>query len=358
MPASKRPTGGRRTPTGGICAVSCTARGGSPASRHGGSGLPPPPRRREVDLVHCADLPAAPVAALAARLARIPALCHVRNRYTEPARADRRWYWAVHKFAFVSQATWGYFGYRVPPRRGVVVYDGVAVPERVDRRAARARLCETFDVPPDAPIVGMVARMEPQKDYRTLVAAAARLRRSHPLARYVIVGGISALPEYRRHLAVVRGWLDEHGMTDRFVFTDYQADVPQLMAAMDVFVLSTHNEGLPLVVLEAMAMGLPVVATSVDGMPEVIRHGMTGLLAPHEDAERLAQEIGAVLGDAGLAHRLGSGARDEVARRFTVDRFGADMRGVYVDMLGSRRMRRWRTLQTSAVERPTGGLVA
>lgn len=315
-------------------------------------------RRRQVDLVHCADLPAAPVAALAARLARVPVLCHVRNRYSPIRRAERQWFWAVNRFAFVSNATWAQFGHRISARRGVVVYDGIAIPPSVDRHAARARLCEEFDIPADAPIVGMVARMEPQKDYQTLAAAAAHLRAAHPRVRYVIVGGISALEEYRRHFAVVQRWLDAHGVRDRFVFTDYQPDVARLMAAMDVFVLSTHNEGLPLVVLEAMARGLPVVATAVDGMSEVVTHGVTGLLAPHEDAERLARELGAVLADGALARRLGNRAREEVARRFTVEAFGAQMRGLYMDMLRSRRAWRHQALDGTAADAAVRGTVA
>ena len=293
-------------------------------------------RSRGVDLVHCADLRAAPVGALAGRLARRPVLCHVRNRYTAVRRPDRQWYWAVNRFAFVSQATWSDFGYRVPARRGIVVYDGISLPPVRDRARARALVRAEFGIPPEAPIIGMVARMEPQKDYETLAGAAARLRSLHPEARFLIVGGISGLEEYRRHFALVQEWLRTYGVRDRFIFTDYRADVEHLMLGMDVFVLSTHNEGLPLVILEAMAAGLPVVASDVDGVPEVIRHGATGLLAPPEDPDGLAAELGKLLGDASLRTALGEGARDAVARRFTVEGFSAAMRAVYMQMLRRR----------------------
>lgn len=311
-------------------------------------------RSRGVDLVHCADLRAAPVGALAGRLARLPVLCHVRNRYTEIRRADRQWFWAVKRFAFVSKATWSDFGYRVPARRGIVVYDGIALPPLMDRARARAVVRSEFGIPPEAPIIGMVARMEPQKDYQTLAGAAARLRSLHPEARFLIVGGVSALEEYRRHFAVVQEWLDGYGVRDRFIFTDYRSDVGHLMLAMDVFVLSTHNEGLPLVILEAMAAGLPVVASEVDGVPEVIRHGATGLLAPPKDPDGLAAEIGKLLGDASLRRALGERARDAVARRFTVEGFGAAMRAVYMHMLRGRGTRGHAPLNPAPDEPATG----
>lgn len=311
-------------------------------------------RGRGVDLVHCADLRAAPVGALAGRLARRPVLCHVRNRYATVSPADRQWFWAVNRFAFVSQATWSDFGYRVPARRGIVVYDGIALPPLGDRASARAAVRSEFGVPPEAPLIGMVARMEPQKDYETLAGAAARLRAAHPEARFMIVGGISGLEEYRRHFAVVQDWLDAHGVRDRFIFTGYRADVEHLMLAMDVFVLSTHNEGLPLVILEAMAAGLPVVASDVDGVPEAIEHGATGLLAPPRRPERLAAEIHKLLEDPSLRRAIGERARDAVASRFTVEGFGAAMRAVYTHMLHGRGSRA--PLNPSADEPATGSL--
>ena len=290
--------------------------------------------RRQVQLVHCADVGAAPLGGLAGRIAGVPALCHVRNRYPEiQPRADRRWLWTVSRFAFVSQATWRRFGYRVSARRGVVVYDGIALPDSLGSTAGRADVRRQLGIPVQAPVVGMVARVEPQKDYETLAAAAARLRRVYPDVRVVVVGGISAPEESRRHFAIVQGWLDAYGMRDCFLFTDYREDITRLMQAMDVFVLSTHHEGLPLVILEAMAAGIPVVATAVDGVPEVIRHGETGLLTGHRDAEGLAKAIGSVLRDAEFARRLGSNACADVASRFSVEAFGAAMRRVYGSML-------------------------
>ncbi len=118
--------------------------------------------------------------------------------------------------------------------------------------------------------------------------------------------------------------------------------------------LSTHNEGLPLVILEAMAAGLPVVASEVDGVPEVIRHGATGLLAPPKDPDGLAAEIGKLLGDASLRRALGERARDAVARRFTVEGFGAAMRAVYMHMLRGRETRGHAPLNPAPDEPATG----
>ena len=102
-----------------------------------------------------------------------------------------------------------------------------------------------------------------------------------------------------------------------------------------MFVLSTHREGLPLAVLEAMACGKPVVATSVDGIPEIVENGRTGLLFPHQDDRQLAVRILALLGDPRMAAELGDSARRFVEAQFTTKQFASSMNKVYSQLLGA-----------------------
>jgi len=129
--------------------------------------------------------------------------------------------------------------------------------------------------------------------------------------------------------------LDERGVTSSFIFTGFREDVARLVAAFDVFVLSTHGEGLPLVILEAMARGVPVAATEVGGIPEVVRHGETGLLHAHGDDAALASHLSSLLSDEAGAAALGEAGRRHVEREFGRERFAREMAGLYRELIGA-----------------------
>lgn len=288
-------------------------------------------REQRIDLMHCADLGAAHYTALAGRLAGVPVVCHVRSRHDAISRRDRIFLLPVNHWVFVSQDSWRRFSHRVPPKRGDVVYDGIDAPSMHGGEAATVR--RELGIDDAASVIGMVARVSPQKDYLTLVRAARRIADTHPDARFLVVGDYEEHPQYRAHYAQVRAWLEEQRLSDRFLFTGFRRDVARLVAAMDVFVLCTHLEGLPLVLLEGMAQGKPVVATELDGIPEVVKDGETGLLHPHEDDAALARQISRLLDDPALARQLGAAGRRTVDTFWTNERFGRDMAQVYARLL-------------------------
>lgn len=291
-------------------------------------------KRQNADLVHCGDLLAAYYAALGGWFAGVPVVCHIRGRFETMSRRDRSFLWPVRKFVFVSRNTWDRFGHHVPSSRGVVVYDGIEPASTGDAAANRARLCRELQIREDAAIVGMFARVAPPKDYTTLAKAAVVVLKAIPHARFLIVGDYASNDVHRAYYADVKRVLDECGVSAAFVFTGYRHDVPELMSAIDVFVLSTHWEGLPLVILEAMAAGKSVVATNVDGVPEAVRDGETGLLFPREDHAALAGHVVRLLEDPSLAARMGDAGRTRVQTAFSVRQFGQSMNAVYDSVLG------------------------
>lgn len=294
-------------------------------------------RRRKVDLVHCSDLLGSFYGATAARLARLPVLCHIRVREDALSRRDQSFLRLVNHFAFVSRDTWKRFAYPVPAHRGTIIYDGIDLGAASDHGEARRRVCEEFGIPQTAKIVGMVARVAPQKDYPTLIKAARRVvATSDEDVRFLVVGDNSTTAQYREHYTRVKEMLADHELGSRFVFTGFREDARRFLGAMDVFVLSTHAEGLPLVILEAMAEARPVVATNVDGIPEIVLHEQTGLLHEHEDDAGLANHIIALLRDEDRARRLGAAARTHVERDFSREQFAASMSNLYGEMLSRR----------------------
>lgn len=292
--------------------------------------------RLGVNLLHCADVDGGIEAGLAGGVARVPVLCHVRNPVLTVSRRERLLMSLVNRFVFVSRDTWSTFGLEVGPSRGSVLYDGI-VPGADASAETRADVRRELALGPDTPVVGMTARVSPQKDYITLARAAAKVREVVPEVRFVIVGDHTEHAAHREHYALVREELVRLNVLDNFVFTGFRSDVARVMRAFDVFVLSTHFEGLPLVVLEAMSVGLPVVATAVNGIPEVIDRSEVGLLYPHEDADGLARHLTAMLTDRSLASRIGAAGRESVRRRFGMEAFADNVVGLYSEALGARR---------------------
>jgi glycosyltransferase involved in cell wall biosynthesis len=168
-------------------------------------------------------------------------------------------------------------------------------------------------VPDGAPLLLEVARLAPVKGQRELIEALTRLARTDAVA--VLAG--SDLETGGAYALELEALAAERGVRGRVLLAGYRADVGALLAAADVFVLPSWVEGLPLTVLEAMAAGKPVVATSVGGTPEAVVDGETGLLVPPGDVAALAERLDAVLGDPDLARRLGEAGRRRVEQRFS-----------------------------------------
>jgi len=296
-------------------------------------------RRRKVDLIHCADMLAAHRVGVAGKLARVPVVSHIRCLFDDISKRDQSFLRAVDQFVFVSNYTWQHFGYKVSKNRGRVIYDGMDaadVDSQEDNSIAAERLTvrDEFGIPDKAKIVGMVARVAPAKDFATLARAARRITAQRKDVRFLIVGDYLSEAAYREHYRQVKQMLAANDVEQFFIFTDFQQDVARFLRAMDIFALCTHTEGLPLVVLEAMAHALPVVATAVGGVPEVVLDGQTGLLHQHENDEQLAAKLLSLLNDEPRAARLGETGRRYLQTNFNGAQFAANMTRFYREVLG------------------------
>jgi glycosyltransferase involved in cell wall biosynthesis len=174
-----------------------------------------------------------------------------------------------------------------------------------------------------------VANLRVEKSHETLIAAAAALAPRHPHLRCSIVGAGSRLRELQA-LARARG-------VERVVqFCGHREDVPALLAAADLFVLPSRSEACPNGAIEAMAAGLPVVASAVGGLRDLVDHGRTGLLVPPCNPEALASAVEALIADPVRAHRLGAAARAEVEARYSFDRMVRAFEDLYEHELRAR----------------------
>jgi glycosyltransferase involved in cell wall biosynthesis len=189
------------------------------------------------------------------------------------------------------------------------------------------------DVPPSKaplrdrpPIFGAVGRLEPTKGLDALLEAAAILRRGHPELR-VELAGTGSCESRLRSLA------ERLGLADVVDFLGWREDVDALHRRWQVLVQPSLHEGFGIAALEAMASGLPVVASATGGLPELVEDERTGFLVPVGDVEALAGRLGRLLGDDALRARLGDAARQRALRSFSVEEMAARTATVYDRLL-------------------------
>ena len=196
----------------------------------------------------------------------------------------------------------------VPQVRAVTVHEGIDF-ARVDA-APRAELHQEFWLPHHAPLVGNVAALVPHKGQRHLIEAAAEVLRVEPDAHFIIAGE-GELRESLEHQ------IRHHHLEKHVLLAGFRSDVLSLHKAFDIFVMSSLTEGLGTSLLDAMACGKPVVATTAGGIPEVVRGGETGFLVPPRNHHAMAAAIVRLLKDPGLRERMGAAGLERVRARFT-----------------------------------------
>ncbi len=300
-------------------------------------------RRERPQIVHAHSSKAGVLARLAAALCRVPARVFTAHGWAFKAEAGRRataYLWADRLVAPLTSAVVcvseterraGLAARTCHADRTVVIRNGIgAIDGRPGREGERTRHR-----------LVSVGRLKAPKDMATLLDALALLG-DVELDALVVGDGPDA--------AALREQVERLGLEGRVRLCGERDDVPALLAEADCFVLSSRSEGLPVSILEAMAAELPVVASAVGGVPELVEDGETGFLVPPGDPAALADALRRMLTDAELRRRLGAAGRARVEREFTLDAFLAAHLDLY-DSLLRRRPVRARTPALAAAER-------
>jgi glycosyltransferase involved in cell wall biosynthesis len=180
---------------------------------------------------------------------------------------------------------------------------------------ARQRVRQSLGIGAETPLLGIVGNVIPRKGLLYLVRALPQILAAVPDARLLVVGG----RERGVYAGRVRAAAGQCGVGDAILWTGHRGDIDELLAALDLYVLPSLEESLPLSVLEAMAAGLPVVASAVGGIPECVVAGETGLLVPPARSEPLAGAIVELLTDPARRRRFGEAGRRRVQERFSAE---------------------------------------
>jgi glycosyltransferase involved in cell wall biosynthesis len=214
-------------------------------------------------------------------------------------------------------------GVGVEPLRVKVIYlgiDATPFPASADERREQRR---AWGVADDEVVVVTAAVLEARKGHRFLIDAIAALRkRTGPRARFVFCGDGSQRTALAAQVRAA-------GLEEHILMLGFSAQMARVLAAADLFVLPSLAEGLPMAIMEAMASRLPVVATRVSGTPEIVAHGVTGLLVPPADPRALATALVDLLGSAGRRAELGQRGRERVEQQFTSTRMAREFVAYY-----------------------------
>ena len=296
-------------------------------------------RRERPDIVHTHTAKAGMVGRLAAILARVPIRVHtfhghVLRGYFSPARtALFRWIEKIlarlsTRVIMVSaHGREELLGMGIGrPERFLHIPLGLELRRLADLSSQRGQLRSRLGLPEDAFLVGNIARLVPIKGLSDFVAAARKVVAGTDRPVHFAIVGVGELE------AALRREVADAGLGERVHFAGFWPDVAPVYADLDLTVLSSYNEGLPVAIIESMAAGLPVVGTRVGGIPELVADGTTGALVPPGDVDALAEAILAMADAPEHARRMGQAGRERVIPQLCSERLIADIEALYTEL--------------------------
>ena len=211
----------------------------------------------------------------------------------------------------------------IPARKLHLVYNAIDISEASQKtKAENQQVRSVFQIPDDRPLIGIIGRLEPEKDHATFLRAAQLIGRAKPHARFVIAGD-----------GRLREWLEAEcgrlSLSDRVQLMGVRENVSALMQTLDVLVLTSTQEGFPNVLLEAAVAGVPMVTTAAGGAVEAVVNGETGFVVPCGDAEAVAQKVLRLLDEGGLREKMIKASRKRVSTYFSADRAVEQIQSIY-----------------------------
>lgn len=291
------------------------------------------------DLVHTQLEAANILGNISAKILRLPSMCTIHVMPSLDVKTKTRLHQKVEWFVLrhfcdtviaVSEES-GQYHTQISgalAHQVVTVYNGIDLSafQRMDHTRERTAVREELGIPTDANVLITVAVLRPQKGIQFMIQALPEVLASHPNTYYVVVGGGS-------HESALKAEVAKAVVPDRVIFTGMRKDIARLMIASDIFVLPTLTEALPTVLAEAMAARLPIIASRVGGIPEMIVDGKNGCLVEPENLEQLSLACVELLGDDEKRAAMGIEGLQIVHQKFNIERQVERLRELYLDHL-------------------------
>lgn len=302
--------------------------------------------REQPDVMHLNSSKAGVIGALAARLAkgnpRVVFTAHgwVFNPTNAISWPVRRFYILLHKFAALSQdkiicvSEYDYnlaLQYKIAPKEKLItIHNGIGQNLKfLSKEKAREEILKKLEVinnklQAEKPWVGSIGRLVKEKNYETFIQAAARMKKQKDGSPvFVLIGEGPELEKLKVKSENLK-------VSDKFFFISPSGDDARYLKAFDVFVMSSIKEGLPYILLEAMAAGLPIVVTEAGGIPEMIKNHENGLMVAQKNPEQLAAAIQGILENKSVAKELAEQARKAVEEKFSLEKMITETAEIYL----------------------------
>ena len=281
---------------------------------------------KQIDLIHANSLAAGLIGGIAGKLYGIPVIMHKRYA-TAYGVLDRLCEALLDRVILVSEATRWKFA---PHSKQALIYNGVELSSLQPSSRAETLRAE-FKLDPDALLIGIVTRITPEKGIHLLIEATAKLKASSSV-QLLVVGG-PYFPKDAEYIDSLKVQAKKLGIADRVIFTGFLEDTGAILSLLDVVLLaSTIPEACPRTIIEAMAAGVPVIATPLGGSKELVTPE-TGILVPAEDADAFAAAITRLAEDAGRRKRMGKACRLRAEQLFCATQNARLTEGLYLDLL-------------------------
>lgn len=301
-------------------------------------------RREKFDVVHTHTLLPGIAGRVAARIAGIPAVVHTFHSW--PLHKPRgRAFTAAYQALELLSAMFGHIHLfqnaddlqswskipGIPTKKALLIGNGIDTTKILSNAAddARSRVRAEFGIPDDTVLISMVARLELYKGHAMLLRAMRAIEDTTGQKITALIVGIGKdRPQIEAEAASL-------GLQDSVLFTGYRLDVPNLLRASDISVLTSQYEGIPRALMESMVLGVPVIGTDVPGSRTLIRSGENGLLVPHDNVPALITAIRCLIENPVLARRLAENGRQTILEEFDENKVTARMVQVYSHILAS-----------------------
>jgi len=296
-------------------------------------------RREKPHIVHTHTATAGLLGRLAARLAGAPVILHtfhghVLHGYFGPLRS-KALVWMERFLGRLSDCIVTVSegqrrelaGYGIAPLEKITVVPlGFELEELLACESQRGELRHELGLAAENKLIGIIARLVPIKNHRLFLQAAQAVAEAVPQARFLVVGDGELKEELEAYAC-------DLGLDGKILFTGWRRDLPRLYADLDVVALTSINEGTPVSLIEALAAGVPVVATAVGGVPDVVVEGETGYLVEAGDVEGMAEAIIELLRNPKKAREMGMAGRKAVYPKFSAQTLIANVEGLYAQLL-------------------------
>ena len=287
------------------------------------------------DILHCHLIPSNIIAKPLGALIGVPLIIN-HDHTNDPQRIDNRLLLALdkttnqfaHHIIAVASACRDFLieHESIPQEKVTLVRNAIDLRRFSPGNADRAKSRNSFGLPLDAKVIVGVGRLNPQKNFSLFLDIAAALAPKFPELRFLLAG---EGPEE----SMLREKAGALGLADRIVFAGYVADTRQVYAATDILLMPSRFEGLPMTLLEAMAMGLPVVASKLDGIAEVIEDGREGFLIDFNDTQGFVDRCASLLENPAKSSELATNARAKIEAHFSVERMTSAVEAIYDQFL-------------------------